>query len=164
MVRILLAVIFRRAEEADMPGLMNVEEDCFGAERFRQEVVRAFLVRDNAFIVVGLEDDEIVGSAMAMYSEEVSEGKIASIAVLRRFRGQGIGAQLLEECEDVFRAHDLRRYSLEVETSNEPAVALYKTRGYQTIGLINDFYAAGRHAYCMQKRVGDHKSVKLRLS
>jgi ribosomal-protein-alanine N-acetyltransferase len=161
MEQILLAVIFRKAEEADMPGLMNIEEDCFGAERFRPEVVRAFLMRDKAFIVACVEEGGIVGSAMAMYSEEVGEGKIASIAVMRRMRGQGIGAQLLEECENVFRAHGLKRYSLEVETSNEPAVSLYKTRGYRTVGVIDDFYGAGRHAYCMQKRVGDSKGVKL---
>jgi ribosomal-protein-alanine N-acetyltransferase len=164
MELILLAVIFRRAEEADMPGLMSIEEDCFGIERFRPEVVRAFLMRDRAFIVVCVEEGEIVGSAMAMYSEEVGEGKIASIAVLRRMRGQGIGAKLLEECENVFSAHDLKRYSLEVETSNEPAVSLYKTRGYRTVGIIDDFYGASRHAYCMQKRVGDSKGVKLTLS
>lgn len=161
---ILLAVIFRKAEEADMQGLMSVEEDCFGIERFSPQVVRAFIERDNAFIVVGVEEKDIVGSAMAMYSEEAGEGKIASIAVVRRLRGQGIGAQLLEECENVFRAHGLTRYSLEVETNNEPAISLYNTRGYQTKGLINDFYAPGRHAYCMEKRTGDHQGVRIKPS
>jgi ribosomal protein S18 acetylase RimI-like enzyme len=161
---ILLAVLFRRAVEVDMPGLMMVEEDCFGIERFSPLVVRAFIERENAFIVVGAEGDEIVGSAMAMYSEVVGEGKIASIAVVRRLRGQGIGAQLLEECENVFRAHGLMMFSLEVETNNEPAISLYLRRGYQIKGLINDFYAPGRHAYCMEKRVGDQKSFKVRLS
>ncbi len=164
MPRILLAVIFRKAVEADMPGLMMVEEDCFGIERFSPQVVRAFIERDNAFIVVGIENDEIVASAMALYSEEADEGKIASIAVVRRLRGQTIGAQLLEECENVFRAHGLTRYSLEVETNNEPAISLYNTRGYQTLGIIDDFYAPGRHAYCMEKRVGNHKGIRIKPS
>ncbi len=30
--------------------------------------------------------------------------------------------------------------------------------------LINDFYAVGRHAYCMEKRVGDDKKVRLEIS
>ncbi len=160
----MLAVLFRRAVEEDLPGLMNVEGDCFGIERFSPQVVRAFIERENAFIVVGIEEKEIVGSAMALYSEEVGEGKIASVAVMRRCRGQGIGAQLLEECESVFRAHGLRRYSLEVETTNEPAVSLYLSRGYTEKGIINDFYAAGRHAYCMEKRVGNGNGVKVRIS
>lgn len=161
MAALLLAVIFRRADETDMPGLMNIEEDCFGIERFSPEVVRAFIVRDDAFVIIGVDEKDIVGSALAIYSGEASEGKIASIAVLRRCRGQGIGAQLLEECENVFRVHNLTRYSLEVETINEPAISLYTSRGYQTKGIIDDFYGAGRHAYCMEKRMVDHKDVKV---
>ncbi len=163
MFSILLAVLFRLADESDLPGLMNIEEDSFGMERFSPEVVRAFVERDNAFIIVAVDDGEIVGSAMAMYSEEASEGKIASIAVLKNDRGQGVGGHLLEECEGVFKKHGLSRYSLEVETTNEPAVALYMSRGYSAKGLINDFYGPGRHAYCMEKKVGN-KSVKLEIS
>jgi ribosomal-protein-alanine N-acetyltransferase len=157
-------VIIRRAGEADLAGLMKVEEDCFGKERYNPEVVHAFLVREKAFVIVGVEEGEIVGSAMALYSDEMSEGKIASIAVLRRFRGEGIGAELLRECEDVFRAHNLRRYSLEVETVNEPAIALYASRGYRQKGIIDDFYGLGRHAYCMEKITGEHKSAAVKPS
>ena len=163
MFSILLAVLFRLAGEADIPGLMNVEEDSFAAERFSPQVVRAFIERDNAFIIVAIEDKEIVGSAMAMYSDEVKEGKIASIAIVGRLRGQGIGGRLLEECENVFKKHGLSHYSLEVETNNGPAVSLYMSRGYIAKGLINDFYGPGRHAYCMEKRADD-KSVKVKIS
>jgi ribosomal protein S18 acetylase RimI-like enzyme len=147
-----------------MPGLMNIEEDCFGKERFRPEVVRAFVERDSAFIIVAIEEGEIVGSAMAIYSDEASEGKIASIAVLRRHRGRGIGAQLLQECENVFIGQNLRRYTLEVETINGPAISLYETRGYKKRGIIDDFYGTGRHAYCMEKRISDAKATKITLS
>ncbi len=161
---LLPAVIIRRAGEADLAGLMKVEEDCFGSERFNPEVVHAFLVRDNAFVLVGVEEGEFVGSAMALYSDEVSEGKIASIAVLRRCRGQGIGAELLRECENIFRAHNLSRYSLEVETVNEPAIALYTSRGYHRKGIIDDFYGLGRHAYCMEKMAGIRKGDSVKPS
>jgi [ribosomal protein S18]-alanine N-acetyltransferase len=164
MDSILLAVLFRLATEADMQGLMNVEDDSFGIERFNPQVVRAFIERENAFILVCIDGDEIVGSAMALYSEEASEGKIASIAVVRRARGRGIGTHLLEECEEIFKRHGLKRYTLEVETNNELAVALYMSRGYLTKGLIKDFYAPGRDAYCMEKRTANGGGVKVMIS
>jgi ribosomal protein S18 acetylase RimI-like enzyme len=164
MASVSLAVLFRLAVEADMQGLMSVEEDSFGIERFNPQVVRAFIERENAFIIVCVEGEEIVGSAMALYSEDASEGKIASIAVLRKFRGRGVGTSLLEECEEVFKRHGLKRYTLEVETNNEPAVALYMSRGYLTKGLIKDFYAPGRDAYCMEKRAGNGGGVKVKIS
>jgi len=133
-------------------------------ERFSPQVVRVFIERENAFVIVGMDGTEAVCSAMAMYSDEVGEGKIASIAVLRRMRGQGVGAQLLDECENIFRKRGLRKYSLEVEVGNEPAISLYSSKGYHAVGVINDFYGLGRHAYCMEKRVSDDKGVKLEIS
>ena len=157
-------MILRRGEERDLEAMMRIEEDCFGAERFRPEVLRAFLLREDAFVIVAVEGEEVVGSAMGLLATEGGEGKIASIAVLRRHRGKGIGALLLEECENVFRAHNLARYTLEVETNNEPALSLYLSRGYVIKGTIRDFYGKGRDAYCMEKRVATRGSRMLRPS
>lgn len=160
--RVSPVVILRRGEEGDLEAMMRIEEDCFGTERFSPEVLRAFLLREDAFVILAVEDDEVVGSAMGLLTAERNEGKIASIAVLRSHRGKGIGALLLEECENIFRAHNMARYTLEVETDNEPALSLYLSRGYEIKGTIKDFYARGRDAYCMEKRVASagHKVIR----
>jgi len=143
---------------------MSIEEQCFGKEKFNQETVRAFLIRTDTFVLLAEESGERLGSTMCVVSEEVSEGKIASIAVLRRHRGKGVGALLLEACETEFRARHLRRYSLEVETENEPAISLYLSRGYEAKGIIKDFYSAGRDAYCMEKKVDSNGRFLIRPS
>ena len=147
-------MIVRRATECELPELLKIEEDCFGVEKFSPETVRAFASRSDAFVLLAIEGDEKLGSAMCIISEEANEGKIASIAVLRRHRGRGLGALLLEACEKEFRDRHLRRYSLEVETENAPAISLYLSRGYEAKGIIKDFYSVGRDAYCMEKKVG----------
>ena len=157
-------MIIRKAAEGELPYLLKVEEECFGLEKFSPETVRAFVVRSDAFVLLAIDGDEIFGSAMCIVSRESSEGKIASIAVLRRHRGKGVGAKLLEGCEHEFRSQDLRRYSLEVETENEPAISLYLSRGYEAKGIIKDFYSVGRDAYCMEKRIGLEGSVQIRPS
>jgi len=159
-----MGVIIRRATEADMPDILRIEEECFGSERFSPETVRAFVARADAFILMAIHDGLITGSAMCMISKEASEGKIASIAVLRGFRGLGIGAQLLDACEQAFGTHELARYTLEVETENEPAISLYLSRGYQIRGLIKDFYSVGRDAYCMEKRTRTSGRVSIKPS
>lgn len=155
----------RPANEIDMPSLMGIEEDCFGAERFSSETVRAFLQRDDTFVLVAEKDGEIVGSAMCLVSEDERLGRIASIAVLRRFRRHGIGSELLEECERTFQNKDATKYSLEVETANSPATALYLSRGYEIIGMLHDFYGFGRHAYYMEKKgAAKGRPVRIRPS
>jgi len=154
----MLAVNIRQADEVDLPELLKIEEDCFGSERFNTETVRAFVIRDDTFVLVALEGNDILGSAMCIVSELDLHGKIASIAVLRQRRGTGIGAALLDECERVFRLHGLVRYSLEVEASNSPAITLYASRGYAVKSSLQDFYGAGRPAFYMVKELDLQKA------
>lgn len=154
-------MIIRKAAPHELPELLRMEEECFGMEKFPPETVRAFVARSDAFVLLAIEGDEKLGSAMCIFSDEASEGKIASIAVLRKHRGKGVGAQLLEACENEFQARSLRRYSLEVETENEPAVSLYLSRGYEAKGIIKDFYSVGRDAYCMEKSVVPGRRVRI---
>ncbi len=145
-------MIVRIASEEDLPGLLSMEERCFGSERFSHETVLAFLVRDDAFVVVAEESGEMVGSAMCLVSEQELEGRIASLAVPESLRRKGIGATLLRQCEKTFERLGMTTYSLEVETTNEPAISMYLSHGYDVAGLIQDFYGLGRPAYFMVKR------------
>lgn len=147
-------MIVRLADQEDLDGLLEIEERCFGKEKFSPETIRAFIEREDTFILAALENDKIVGSAMALMSDLMGQGKVASVAVLKEHRGKGAGSALLGECERIFQAHDLKKYSLEVDTMNEPAIALYSSRGYEIKGMLRDFYGLGRNAYYMEKRIG----------
>jgi len=148
-------VIFRCADEKDIPELLRIEDECFGKEKFSQEIVRAFIVRNDAFTVVAQDDlrSRLVGSATCLVSEGTGEGRIASIAVLRHLREQGIGSGLLAECEKTLGNYRLAKYVLEVETTNIPAIALYLHRGYEITGLLKEYYGLGRDAYTMEKKL-----------
>ncbi|MBN1677409.1 MAG: GNAT family N-acetyltransferase [Candidatus Thermoplasmatota archaeon] len=147
-------MIVRLASVDDLPGLMSVEERCFGTEKFSQETVLAFLIRDDAFVVVAEDSREFVGSAMCLASSEEREGRIASLAVPGPMRGRGVGAMLLRQCEKIFEGLGLTTYTLEVETTNEKAISMYHSHGYEVAGLIQDFYGLGRPAYFMVKKTG----------
>jgi ribosomal protein S18 acetylase RimI-like enzyme len=154
----MLVVIVRAADEWDMERLLEIEQECFGTEKFNAETVRAFVVRDDAFVLLAIDKDEIVGSAMCMVSDLGREGKIASIAVLKRCRGGGVGSALLDECERVFLSHGLTKYTLEVDVMNKPALSLYSSRGYEVKTSIQDFYGVGRPAYIMEKNIEPKKT------
>lgn len=154
----------RKATLADMPELLKVEEICFGIEKFSPETVKAFVVRDDAFVVIAEEGAEALGSAMCMFSREQGEGRVASVAVLPQFRNQGIGHRLLTECEKQFSGEALLRFSLEVDVENEPAISLYTTKGYEITGMIKDFYGLGRDAYMMVKKPRTGRKVPVKVS
>jgi ribosomal protein S18 acetylase RimI-like enzyme len=150
---LILDVRVRAADEWDMEGLLEIEQECFGVEKFNAETVRAFVVRDDTFVLLAIDKEEIVGSAMCMISDIGREGKIASIAVLKEYRGSGVGSLLLDECEKAFQSHGLTKYTLEVDVMNKPAISLYVSRGYEIKASIQDFYGVGRPGYIMEKNI-----------
>lgn len=145
------SVDVRDAEPEDLPGVMAIEDECFGSERFSPETVRVFMEREDAFLLVALEGQRVIGAAMCIASPRCSEAKIASIAVLKEFRRKGVGSALLRECESKFVSGGASRSGLEVEVNNQPAIDLYSKHGYQLIGIVRGYYSNGRDAYYMEK-------------
>jgi [ribosomal protein S18]-alanine N-acetyltransferase len=161
----MLAMDVRAADAGDLPGLLRIEEDCFGVEMFNADTVRSFIERDDTFVIVAIEAREVVGSAMCMISEERMEGRIASIAVLPGSRRKGTGVLLLEECERRFLRYGLEMSTLEVDVANDAAIALYESKGYEINGMIKEFYGPGRDAYVMQKPLHPEKTgISIRIS
>jgi len=147
-----------RADPTELSRVMTIEHACFGRDRFNTNTVRAFLEREDAFVLLATEDDRAVGAAMCMFSTRCAEGRIASIAVIPEFRKRGVGKKLLNECEMMLRSKGVKKLGLEVDTNNEPAMSLYTSRGYLLRGMAKNYYSDGRDAYYMEKEV--HPSTK----
>lgn len=141
----------REAALKDLDGLMRLEQECFGAEKFSESTLKAFLLRDDAFALVAEGDGEVVGAALCICSKCRAEGRIASMAVLEARRRKGVGSLLLREAEKSLEKMGARTFGLEVDVGNEPAIALYLKHGYSLRAVIRDYYGAGRHAYMMEK-------------
>ena len=77
------------------------------------------------------------------------EYEIHTIGVDPEHRGRGIGRRLLDELLG-FAGDDV--VFLEVRTDNEPAIALYRSVGFQTVGVRRRYYrASGADAYTMRR-------------
>ena len=68
------------------------------------------------------------------------EAEVITIAVHPRQRGRGIGKKLMEA--GLFRLYGQRctHLFLEVDASNEPAVALYRQLGFREVGQRKGYY------------------------
>ncbi len=70
----------------------------------------------------------------------MEEGEVTNIAVAQHYRGNGIGRRLLQHLLDEAKKSKLRNIFLEVRKSNEAAMALYVSCGFQQIGLRKNYY------------------------
>ena len=61
---------------------------------------------------------------------------LALLCVKKEFRGQGLGAWLLQQFADMGRADGRRKASLTVSDFNTRAFEFYKANGYYEVGMI----------------------------
>lgn len=98
---------------------------------------------------------EFVGKGGYFYLTRYSKtiARLYSLAVLPRFRKQGVGAALMKIAHDKAREWGCDRIRLEVHIKNLNAIRFYKKLGYVKINRRNDYYALGYHALIMEKKL-----------
>jgi ribosomal-protein-alanine N-acetyltransferase len=74
---------------------------------------------------------------------------IATLGVLPEYRGRGIGARLLEQCEARLPFNTIR---LCVRNSNDVAIRLYERFGYKPFSQWKNYYQDGESALVMEKK------------
>jgi ribosomal-protein-alanine N-acetyltransferase len=87
-------------------------------------------------------EGEIIGYGILLLA--IDEAEVANIAIRRDLRGCGFGACLLDAMLEHARSCGVTRVVLEVRESNEAALSLYASRGFETIGRRAGYYDAPR--------------------
>ncbi len=98
----------------------------------------------------------ILEAVKRQLGEERTVGHLVSIAVLKEYRGRGIGSALLRETIRAVREeYGAEAIYLEVRVSNYPAIRLYEKFGFRKVRIIRGYYRDGEDAYVMVKRLAE---------
>ncbi len=137
----------RVARAEDIETIRRMETEAFGFT-WETEVFGRELLRHDCLFTVGELDGSIV--AMGSLNWIVDEVHLLSIAVDPDYRGRGLARQLLGEnlvfCQGI---EGLNWMTLEVKWDNPPALALYKSYGFTTVGRRKKYYRDGQDARIM---------------
>ena len=123
----------RQMTAEDIPAVAQIEKECFSQPWSEQGFLDG--MKDAIFFVA--EDPQIAGY-IGMY--QMPEGEITNVAVTRKMRGKGYGRELLLTMQRWAAEHEIDRIILEVRSKNEPAIQLYRTYGFEKIGVRKNFY------------------------
>lgn len=122
--------------------------DGWSANSFRSEVEK-----DNGFVLYIRQNDKIIALLSAYTAAD--EADITNVAVDINMRRLGLARLLLSEFE-LLLSDEITQIFLEVRTSNEPAINLYKSCGFEQIAVRKRFYSNPvEDAVIMKKKVGD---------
>ena len=130
-------ILIRDVTAKDIDDICEIEGLCFSTP-WTAEGVKSETECENGIFLVAESDGRAVGYVSMRYV--LDEGYINNVAVLPEYRRQGIGKKLLlalnEECEK----RRLSFITLEVRESNEGAIGLYTSLGYEQVGRRKRFY------------------------
>lgn len=102
---------------------------------------------ENATYVVGTRGDEVI--CYGGFHSVLDEAHITNIAVKSSERGKGIGRFLLATLIGKAREKGATAVTLEVKTTNAPAIALYESFGFKVAGVRKKYYNNLFDAYVM---------------
>lgn len=153
-------VTIRRACKDDLPRLAALEESVFAGDRLSPRSFRDMVERRSASMLAAERDGLVVGYALVLYRTGTSIARLYSIAVDPGAARGGIGRRLLAAVEDDARARGALFLRLEVRQDNRPAIALYKSAGYQEFDRLADYYADHETALRLEKSlIAHHRPV-----
>ena len=123
-----------------LPQVAALEQVCFPADPWSEEVFRAALENPSAAVLLAQgEDGAVLG--YAVLSVVLDEGNLDNIAAAPNARRQGVADALLNTLTG-FGRDNLSRLMLEVRASNAPAIALYEKHGFAAVGRRKNYYDA----------------------
>lgn len=146
-------MVVRNITEADVDQVFALEQAIFSSPWTRTAIMTEVISPKCHYKVID-RDGEILGYAGLW--KVIDEGHITNIAVKEGYRNKGLGRMLIEALVEECRKLDVDRYTLEVRVSNEPAIALYKSLGFETAGVRKNFYDKPKEdALIMWKELSD---------
>ena len=138
--------MIRPAVLADLPALIALERELFGADAWSEALVRQEIDGPGRrFVVVEDASGVIVGYGVTMTAGDIVD--LLRIAVLPDVRRSGLASQLLEEL--LVDTDDASRMLLEVSVTNAEALGFYVARQFSVIDVRPHYYRDGSEALVM---------------
>lgn len=103
--------------------------------------MRLFLLVDSQFILVAVDDENVVGgvllSSFSLKNKKV--GLIDWIFVHPEAAGKGLGTRLVAAGADYFHEHDVQEFTVIVDGYNSPSWKMFNRKGFQRLSMAQQF-------------------------
>jgi len=148
------ALTIRRMEAMDVDQMVTLEVTCssdpWSRNMFLGEMSSPL---SHCFVARGTDPCPLVG--FICFRNVGEESELLRICIHPQHRQKGIGRRLMEFYIDFCRRRDVKRFYLEVNSLNQPAIRLYRSFSYQSTGVRTRFYERKFDALLMMKEERD---------
>ena len=130
-------IVIRPLTKEDIPYVAELEAACFSVP-FTEKALNELFLNTSWHFFVATENDTVVGY-ISFYCI-LDETEIVNVCVMPELRGKGIGRALTNRAIDFNRENNGSKVMLEVRKSNTPAIKLYESLGFISVGVSKNHY------------------------
>lgn len=132
-------MFLEKAEEADLAALLALERRCFSHPWSEQGFRGALEDSHNLVLLLRTAEARAI-VAYGVFQVVADEFTIHDLAVAPEHRDRGMGRRLLSLALDLGARRGARSAHLEVRETNRPALGLYRSLGFRTVGVRRGYY------------------------
>jgi len=130
-------IMIRQAVEDDIPRILEIEREAISPP-WTHGGLLSEIYRDDSYFALAVDDNIVSGFVILQRMGD--EGEMLQIAVDKKQRRHGIADLLMDAALSWAKECGIGSLYLEVRTSNEAAVALYKKHGFMQTGRRKGYY------------------------
>lgn len=124
-----------QATKENTADIFLIEQSCFSTPWTEQSISDSVESDSNYFNIAYADGNPAGYMSMQLAA---GEGDIMRVAVLPEYRRLGVGRALLNEC---FASTKPDVVFLDVRENNIPAIKLYESLGFKSVGLRKNYYS-----------------------
>ncbi len=128
----LIDLNFRRVNRQDGLNYKRIIYNAFEDE-LGEDALMEILKDPSVNIYILEKDNQPIGSATVQLRERLSLAYIYDIAILKEYRGRGLGSYLLQSCIMDLKDKNIGKASLSVTGDNNRALELYRKIGFKEV-------------------------------
>jgi ribosomal-protein-alanine N-acetyltransferase len=166
-----MSVLMRRARVGDLDRIMRLERATFTDDAWPEDAMRRELEGEHGYYLIAVDDaaagheaadpasdateldPSLLGYAGLLAPKGGEQGDVQTIAVAPAARGMGLGRGLMHALITEARRRGIAELFLEVRADNPIARALYRSLGFEEIGVRPRYYRHGIDAVMMRLTV-----------
>lgn len=131
-------IAVRPLRREDIEAVVAIESEAFTTP-WQASTFEGLLDREGIELMVMTDTGEgVIGYAVLWVI--LDQGELANMALTTSRRGAGLGAHLLRHVLTRARVRGVEKLFLEVRASNERAIDLYRSFGFEDVGLRRRYY------------------------
>lgn len=140
-------LIFAPMTPEDVDEVVAIERASFSNPWTREGFLESLQKDYCHFIVARMTDGSLAG--YCGFYQTADEADITNVAVSQKYRGQGVGFEMLNYLMKTGRERNVLDYTLEVRRGNVCAIKLYEKCGFESVGYRKNFYSNPTEDACI---------------